>query len=160
MKKQVHKKKEFFSRENLKYQNDFLAEKLKNIINVALKSKMNDLRQSQRTVLKQSENLLHFIKSLEIVLDEERAFQTPVSFLVALKKYHVIQPVKLETKLISRFSEENIEKGTCQKLFFTHGLRSSSHFGRRTTCKWKTYPHFSLHGEEDLGKLFRDTVCA
>lgn len=118
MKKQVHKKKEFFSRENLKYQNDFLAEKLKNIINVALKSKMNDLRQSQRTVLKQSENLLHFIKSLEIVLDEERAFQTPVSFLVALKKYYVIQPVKLETKLISRFSEENIEKGMCQNYFY------------------------------------------
>lgn len=118
MKKQVNKKKEFFSRENLKYQKAFLAEKLKNIINVALKSKMNDLRQSQRTVLKQSENLLHFIKSLEIVLDEERAFQTPVSFLVALKKYYVIQPVKLETKLISRFSEENIEKGMCQNYFY------------------------------------------
>lgn len=117
MEKQVNKKKEFFSRENLKYQNAFLAEKLKNIINVALKSKMNDLRQSQITVFKQSENLLHFIKSLEIVLDEERAFQTPVSFLVALKKYHVIQPVKLETKLISRFSEENIEKGMCQNYF-------------------------------------------
>lgn len=44
MKKQVYKKKEFFFRENLKYQNDFFVEKLKNIINVVLKSKMNDLR--------------------------------------------------------------------------------------------------------------------
>lgn len=117
MKKQVDKKKDFFSRENLKYQSAFLAEKLKNIINVALKSKLNDLSQSQRTVLKQNGNLLRFIKSLEMVFDEERSFETPVSFLVVLKKYHVIQPVKLETKLISRFSEENIIKGMCQNYF-------------------------------------------
>lgn len=52
-----------------------------------------------------------------MVFDEERSFETPVSFLVALKKYHVIQPVKLETKLISRFSEENIIKGMCQNYF-------------------------------------------
>lgn len=44
MEKQVNKKKEFFFRENLKYQNVFFVEKLKNIINVVLKSKMNDLR--------------------------------------------------------------------------------------------------------------------
>lgn len=86
MKKQVDKKKDFFSRENLKYQSAFLAEKLKNIINVALKSKLNDLSQSQRTVLKQNGNLLRFIKSLEMVFDEERSFETPVSFLVVLKK--------------------------------------------------------------------------
>lgn len=40
-------------------------EKLKNIINVALKVKLPFLRLGQRTIMKQKEILIHFIKSLE-----------------------------------------------------------------------------------------------
>lgn len=118
MENQVIKKVEFFSRENLKYQKAFLAEKLKNIDNVAMKIKLNDLRQSQLKVLNQSENLLHFIKSLEIVLAEERAFETPRSFLVALKEYNGVQP-----REISIF-EENIIQGIFQNYFISMDCRA------------------------------------
>lgn len=79
-----------------------------------------------------------------MVFDEERSFETPVSFLVVLKKDHVIQPVKLETKLISRFSEENIIKGMCQNYFLPmdFGARLIS---EEELCIWKTFTHFSLH---------------
>lgn len=94
-------------------QKAFLVEKLKNINNVALKRKLHDLRQNQLTFLKQSEILLHFIKSLEIVLDEERAFETPRSFLVALKEYYGIK-----SREISIF-EENIIQGIFQNYFLS-----------------------------------------
>lgn len=113
MEKQSIKKIYFFSRENLELQKAFLVEKLKNINNVALKRKLHDIRQNQLTFLKQSEILLHFIKSLEIVLDEERAFETPRSFLVALKEYYGIK-----SREISIF-EENIIQGIFQNYFLS-----------------------------------------
>lgn len=91
-------------------------EKLKNIIDVAFKIKLPFLRLGQRTIMKQKEILIHFIKSLELVSDDEKVVERPVSYLKTLKKVSFVYDrdyldpsVKLETKLNSKFSEDDIE---------------------------------------------------
>lgn len=91
-------------------------EKLKNIINVALKVKLPFLRLGQRTIMKQKEILIHFIKSLESVFDDEKVCERPVSYLKTLKKVSFVYDrdyldpsVKLETKMNCKFSEDDIE---------------------------------------------------
>lgn len=91
-------------------------EKLKNIIDVALKIKLPFLRLGQRTIMKQKEILIHFIKSLELVSDDEKVGEMPVSYLKTLKKVSFVYDrdyldpsVKIETKLNSKFSEDDIE---------------------------------------------------
>lgn len=66
--------------------------------------------------MKQKEILIHFIKSLESVFDDEKVCERPVSYLKTLKKVSFVYDmdyldasVKLETKMNCKFSEDDIE---------------------------------------------------